>query len=118
MAGKEIKEVALVGGGVIGSGWAIRCLANGLSVVITDPSPGAPAQLEQTIENAWSILEDTGLAEDGDRTKLRFAESVEEAVEGAEFVQENVPEREDLKIDVHAYIRLFVPYEIRNRTFY
>ena len=62
MAGNEIKEVALVGGGVIGSGWATRCLANGLSVVITDPSPGAPAHLEQTIENAWSILEETGLA--------------------------------------------------------
>jgi 3-hydroxyacyl-CoA dehydrogenase len=29
----EIRRVALVGGGVIGSGWAARCLAHGLDVV-------------------------------------------------------------------------------------
>ena len=30
MTESNIKKVALVGGGVIGGGWATRCLANGL----------------------------------------------------------------------------------------
>jgi carnitine 3-dehydrogenase len=36
-----IKTVGIVGGGVIGSGWAARCLAHGLDVIATDPAPGA-----------------------------------------------------------------------------
>ena len=37
MNSEGIQRIALIGGGVIGSGWAIRCLAHGLSVVVTDP---------------------------------------------------------------------------------
>ena len=111
MARKKIKRIALVGSGVIGSGWATRCLANGLSVIITDPSSEAPAQVEETIENAWPILEEAGLTKDGDRTRLRFTESIAEAVSGADFIQENVPEREDLKIEVHTIIDRHAPQD-------
>ena len=100
MAEKTYEQIALIGAGVIGSGWATRCLAKGLRVVLTDPSPDARAQVDQTIENAWPVLEDAGLAGQGDRTKFRFVETIQEAVEGADFIQENVPEREHIKIEV------------------
>ena len=100
MAEKTFEQIALIGAGVIGSGWATRCLAKGLRVVLTDPSPDARAQVDQTIENAWPVLEDAGLAGQGDRTKFRFVETIQEAVEGADFIQENVPEREHIKIEV------------------
>ena len=100
MEEKTHEQIALIGAGVIGSGWATRCLAKGLRVVLTDPSPDARAQVDQTIENAWPVLEDAGLAGQGDRTNFRFVETIQEAVEGADFIQENVPEREHIKIEV------------------
>lgn len=100
ISGSDIRRVALVGAGVIGSGWAARCLARGIEVVVTDPSPAAEAALRTTVDNAWPALEKAGLPAAADRTKLSFAGSIEEAVAQADFVQENVPEREALKIEV------------------
>lgn len=34
-------KVAIIGGGLIGGGWAARFLLNGHDVVVHDPSPGA-----------------------------------------------------------------------------
>ena len=104
MNSEGIQRIALIGGGVIGSGWAIRCLAHGLSVVVTDPAPGAQAFVRKTIDSAWPVLEQAGLDGQADRNKLEFAADIKEAVNGAQFVQENVPEREDLKISVHEEI--------------
>ena len=96
----RIRRVGLVGGGVIGSGWSIRCLARGLDVSVTDPAPGAEEGLREAIARAWPIMEQAGLAEGASQERLRFVASVEDAVSDADFVQENVPEREDLKIEV------------------
>ena len=104
MNSEGIQRVALIGGGVIGSGWAIRCLAHGLSVVVTDAAPGAQAFVRKSIDSAWPVLEQAGLDGQADRNKLEFAADIKEAVNGAQFVQENVPEREDLKISVHEEI--------------
>ena len=101
-----INKVALVGAGVIGSGWALRLLANGLTVVLTDPSSEARDQVLSAIANSWRILEDSGLPDAADPRNFKFVDSIEEAVSDADFVQENVPEREDLKCEVHHEIEL------------
>ena len=88
MKTKNIQRVALVGGGVIGSGWATRCLAHGLSVVVTDPSPAAVEMVLKTVDSAWPILEEAGIDEKADRSKLEFAPDIETAVADADFVQE------------------------------
>ena len=44
--------VGLLGGGVIGGGWAARFLLNGVDVRLFDPDPGAPAAVEQLLANA------------------------------------------------------------------
>ncbi|MGK3208078.1 3-hydroxyacyl-CoA dehydrogenase NAD-binding domain-containing protein [Amycolatopsis sp. MEPSY49] len=74
--------VAVVGTGVIGASWARLFLANGLDVVATDPAPDAEERLR-------------GALEDTDR--LRFVADPGEAASVADFVQENGPEREDVK---------------------
>ena len=56
MTESNIKKVALVGGGVIGGGWATRCLANGLEVVLTDPRPEARDYVETMVADAWPVL--------------------------------------------------------------
>ena len=87
MKTNNIQRVALVGGGGIGSGWATRCLAHGLSVVVTDPSPSAGEMVGKTVDSAWPILEEAGLDEKADRSKLEFAPDIEKAVTDADFVQ-------------------------------
>lgn len=103
MTESNIKKVALVGGGVIGGGWATRCLANGLEVVLTDPRPEARDYVETMVADAWPVLEDAGLVSEN-KGQLHFAQDIAQAVQDADFVQENVPEREELKIAVHEEI--------------
>ena len=95
---------AIVGTGVIGAGWAARALAHGLDVVAFDPAPGAEAKLRGAIDNAWPALEKQGLAEGADRARLSFAKTIPEAVGRADFIQENAPEREELKQSLLAEI--------------
>lgn len=106
-----VRRVALVGGGVIGSGWAARLLAHGVDVVATDPGPEGEARMRAAVENAWPALERVGLAPGADRNRLRFVASVEEAVAGADFIQESAPEREELKRRLHAQIDAAAPPE-------
>jgi len=100
----DIRTVGLVGGGVIGGGWAARCLAHGLDVVAWDPGAGAEARMRGKIENAWPALTRLGLKEGADPARLRFVARVEQAVEAADFVQESAPENEDLKRQLFAQL--------------
>lgn len=96
--------VAIVGAGVIGNGWAARCLASGLDVVVTDPDPAGEQRLQAAIETAWPTLERTGLHPEASRERIRFTTDLEDAVSGATVVQENAPENEAVKRDVLARI--------------
>ena len=93
----SIKHVGIVGTGVIGAGWAARCLAHGLTVTAWDPAPDAEALLRAKVANAWPALERVGLAAGASPDRLRFCATVEEAVRDADFIQESAPEVEELK---------------------
>lgn len=96
----RIERVCVVGTGVIGGGWAARCLARGLDVVATDPSPGAERRLRRFVDNAWPSLERVGLHPTASRDRLGFVGDLEAAVPDADFVQESAPEREELKVEL------------------
>ncbi len=100
MAGMNIQRVAVVGTGVIGASWAAYFLAHGLDVAATDPSPGAEARLREAVAQHWPTLERFGLAEGASMERLRFHIALEDALRDADFVQENGPERLDLKIEL------------------
>lgn len=91
------QRVAVVGTGVIGSGWAALFLAQGLDVVAFDPAPGAERRLRAAVDAAWPSLIQLGTAAQADPAKLQFARSLAHAVAEAEFVQENGPEHSGLK---------------------
>jgi carnitine 3-dehydrogenase len=99
-----IHVVGIVGGGVIGSGWAARCLARGLEVVAWDPHPEGEQRLRDAVANAWPALSRVGLAPGADPARLRYVDSVEAVAAEAEFIQESAPEREDLKTELLARI--------------
>ncbi len=106
---KEIRRVALVGAGLIGGGWAARCLAHGLDVVACDPGPDAEAKLRATVANAWPALVRVGLKPGASQSRLSFAADPESAVKGADFIQESASENEDLKRRRHARIDAAAP---------
>src|SRR5690349_11095452 len=99
---REIRNVAIVGTGVIGASWAALYLARGLNVVATDPAPNAEANLQRYIDAAWNDLTALGISPNGSRDHLRFTLDLKEAVSGADLIQENGPERKDFKIKLFA----------------
>jgi 3-hydroxyacyl-CoA dehydrogenase len=99
---KEIRNVAIVGTGVIGASWAALYLARGLSVVATDPAPNAEANLRRYVDEAWKDLSVIGLSPGASRDRLSFTLDMKKAVSDADFVQENGPERQDFKIKLFA----------------
>jgi carnitine 3-dehydrogenase len=94
-----IKTVGIIGAGLIGSGWAARCLAHGYDVIAQDSNPAAEAGLRATVEQVRPLLAKAY----GDAAKkpgaLRFTTDLDALAE-AQFIQECAPEREDLKIDL------------------
>lgn len=98
--GKMTKTAAIIGGGVIGGGWAARFLLNGWNVCIFDPAPDAGQKIAAIIENArhaLPMLYDVMLPAQG---QLTFCDTIAQAVSDADWVQESVSERLDLKHQV------------------
>lgn len=95
----------IIGGGVIGGGWAARFLLNGWDVRVYDPDPQAARKIDEVMANARRSLPgllDVALPNEG---KLSFHDTIAEAVVGAEWIQESVPERLDIKHKTFAQIQ-------------
>ncbi len=106
-----IERVAVIGTGVIGASWAAQFLAAGLDVTASDPAPGAEDRLVDSIEAHWPVLERLGLAPGASQERLRFFSDPALAVSEADFVQENGPERIDVKHEVFAVLDAAAPAE-------
>ncbi|MGI4951290.1 MAG: 3-hydroxyacyl-CoA dehydrogenase NAD-binding domain-containing protein [Janthinobacterium lividum] len=106
-----ISHVAVLGTGTIGASWAANFLAQGLSVAASDPAPGAEDFLRRFVDNAWPTLEALGLAPGADPGRLRFDANPVSAVEGAGFVQENGPERIEVKQALFEQVSRALPPE-------
>src|SRR5260221_1791275 len=100
----NIKSVGIVGTGVIGASWAAFFLARGFDVRATDPAPGAEQKLRELIASYWPTLRELGMAESASQKRLLFEKDIQRALEGVDFVQENGPERLDIKRDLIATI--------------
>lgn len=92
-----MKTAAIIGGGVIGGGWAARFLLNGWDVQVFDPDPQAERKIGEVLANARRSLPgltDVALPPEG---TMRFCGTIAEAVTGADWIQESVPERLEIK---------------------
>lgn len=92
---------AIVGGGVIGGGWAARFLLMGWDVRVFDPDPEAARKIGEVLENARRSLpglSDVALPDEG---RLTYHDTLSEVVAGAVWIQESVPERLELKRKVY-----------------
>ncbi|MGR3321445.1 MAG: carnitine 3-dehydrogenase [Pseudooceanicola sp.] len=91
------RVAAIIGAGVIGAGWAARFLLNGWDVRVFDPEPGAEARLNAILDRARLALPGLGDVALPPEGQLTFRRLISEAVEGAAWIQESVPERLELK---------------------
>lgn len=107
-----IRRIAIVGTGVIGASWAALYLAKGLEVVATDPAPGAEGRLREFVAKAWPALERLGLSAGASQSKLTFTPDLAEALKGADFVQENGPERLDFKQKLYGKLDSLLPPDV------
>lgn len=106
---KPVRTVAVIGCGTVGASWAALFLAHGLDVQATDPSPAAEAYLRRFVARAMAQLAELGLTGTG---KLSFSPRLADALQGADFVQENAPEKEELKQQLLADIDDLLPPEV------
>ena len=88
------RAVGLLGGGVIGAGWAARFLLNGVDVQLYDPTPSSVDDVLANARRAYARLTLAPLPVEG---TLVMCTSVEDAVGGVELVQESAPEDLELK---------------------
>lgn len=108
MKPEEIKRVACVGGGVIGSSWAIQFAMKGLDVVLYDINDEQLAKSQAQMHKSLDALEQFKAVtpqrrqEIADRVKLTT--SMEEAVKNAQFIQESGPERLEIKRSILAQV--------------
>ncbi|WP_296747395.1 3-hydroxyacyl-CoA dehydrogenase NAD-binding domain-containing protein [Mesorhizobium sp.] len=100
----DVNHTAVLGAGVIGASWTALFLASGYSVSVFDVSDAAEAQVRNYVEQAWPVLKELGLTERGNPDRVSFHKSPAEAVDGAHFVQESVPERLNIKHELFAAI--------------
>ncbi|WP_305987553.1 3-hydroxyacyl-CoA dehydrogenase NAD-binding domain-containing protein [Roseibium sp. MMSF_3544] len=106
---KHISNVAVLGAGVIGASWTALFLAAGRSVSVFDPDPETQNKVKAYIDAAWPALEELGLTERATPDALTFSQSAASVVEGADFVQENVPERLPIKHATYGEIEAVLP---------
>ena len=103
------RTAAIIGGGVIGGGWAARFLLMVWDVRVFDPDPEATRKIDEVLSNARRSLPgltDQAMPEEG---RLTFHKTMSDAVDGVVWIQESVPERLDLKSKVYATLQEHAP---------
>ncbi|WP_212524008.1 3-hydroxyacyl-CoA dehydrogenase NAD-binding domain-containing protein [Actibacterium sp. MT2.3-13A] len=99
------RAAAIIGAGVIGAGWAARFLLSGWDVRVFDTDPEAERRVGAVLEDARRALpglSDRPLPPEGG---LSFPAVLSEAVAGAAWIQESLPERLALKRKVYQKIQ-------------
>ena len=97
---QSIENIAVVGTGVIGTGWIIRFLFNKKKVLVFDPQLKQKKFLINEIKRVKPILNKIYKKKIDLSRQLKFCSSIKEAVQNADLIQENAPENESLKIKI------------------
>jgi carnitine 3-dehydrogenase len=106
-----VRTIAVVGCGLIGSSWAAYYLARGFEVIATDPSADAETRLRKMVAEFWPGVERADAAPRTWRERLTFEKDAAKAAEKADFIQENGPERIDIKRELIAQLEVAAPVD-------
>ena len=92
-----IKKIAVIGAGVIGSGWVIRFLAHNKKVIVYDQNPKLKKKVISEIKRAWPFVKKLFNKKKLNFKNFIYETSLSEALKDADFIQECAPENYKLK---------------------
>ena len=92
-----IKKVSIIGTGVIGTGWIIRCLAHNKKVIAFDKDIKLKKKLTVEIKRAWPFIKKLFNKKKPNLKNFKYVSTIEEAVKTADFIQECATENYNLK---------------------
>ena len=94
----NIKKVAIIGTGVIGVGWIIRCLAHNKIVYAFDKDLKLKKNLISEIKRSWPYVKKLFNKKNLNLKNFKYFTSIEETLENVDFIQECVTENYNIKI--------------------
>ena len=95
-----IKKIAVIGTGVIGTGWIVRCLAHNKKVIAFDKDLKLEKKLIIEIKRAWPFVKKLFNKKKLNLKNFKYVTSIEEAVKNADFIQECVSENYKVKTNL------------------
>lgn len=113
MNAADIKNVTCLGSGTIGASWALNFAMRGLNVIVYDISDEALANAKEFIEKSvktlklCDVLSDVACAELFAR--VTYTKDLEAALKNADYIQESVPDKLDIKHEIVAAIEKYAP---------
>ena len=93
-----INKIAVIGTGVIGSGWIVRFLAHNKKVIAYDKDIRLKKKIIKEIKQTWPYVKKLFNKKKLKLKNFSFVTSLKDALKDAEFVQECAPENYKLKI--------------------
>ena len=93
----SIKKVAVIGTGVIGAGWIIRCLAHGKIVYAYDKDPKLKLKLIKEIKRTWPFVKKLFKKGKINLQNFHYLTSIKNTLKDADFVQECATENYSIK---------------------
>ena len=104
----SIKNVAVIGTGVIGTGWIIRCLAHNKIVYAFDKDPKLKNSLIKEIKRTWPFVKKMFSKKKLNLHNLSFYTNLHDALIKAEFIFECAPENYNIKTKLIKKIGLYL----------
>ncbi|MGI9371548.1 MAG: 3-hydroxyacyl-CoA dehydrogenase NAD-binding domain-containing protein [Hyphomicrobiales bacterium] len=108
----DVKRVASIGGGPIGGGWAAHFLARGYDVTTYLHDRAEEPTFRTILETGWKSVCELGLSPGASLERLRVVTNLEEAVRGAQFIQESAPENLEMKQALYQILGDVVPENV------
>ena len=106
---KSVTRISSLGAGPIGGGWTAHFLARGYDVTAYLHDERETDAFMSILNTAWVSLIDLGLTPSASMDRLRIVTNLEEALEGADFVQESGPERLEIKQELYERMGTILP---------
>jgi 3-hydroxyacyl-CoA dehydrogenase len=107
----RIRKVAVLGSGLIGASWAALFAAYKLQTIVYDPTAKAESGLWSEVASAYKVLSrldnvpKIGTLEDM-QSLISFTTDLSTAVQDANIIQENIPEKLQLKLDLYGELEM------------
>ena len=100
----KINKVAVIGTGVIGAGWIIRCLAHNKIVHAFDKDIKLKKNLITEIKRTWPYVKKLFNKKTLNLKNFKYFTSIEDALKDADFIQECASENYALKTNLMSTI--------------